>query len=252
VSDLPSYVWALVLAGAIGIPAVVGVAVFRGAIASGLGRRTAAMVVAVAGVVWGGWLVSSGVLADAGAFRQDPTVLRPWIGVAVIAVLAAVLLAARIPVVKRILADPGMPARLALAQTFRVLGVGFLVVLALGKLPAVFALPAGLGDIAIGVAAPFVARQLARGRNRRGAVWFNIMGIVDLAVAVSIGFLAALGPYRPLHVTPSTEAVTLLPLVLIPVTAVPLAIALHVVSLRALHATGRRVAPAGRTVPAAG
>jgi hypothetical protein len=28
------------------------------------------------------------------------------------------------------------------------------------------------------------------------AVWFNIFGLVDLAVAVGIGFLAGLGPAR--------------------------------------------------------
>jgi hypothetical protein len=141
-------------------------------------------------------------------------------------------------VVSRILADPGTPARLAWPHTLRVLGGVFLIVLALDKLPAVFAIPAGLGDIAVGVAAPFVAWRLASGTDRggavRSAVWFNILGIVDLAVAVSIGFLAGLGPTRLLQVTPSTEALTLLPLALIPTTAVPLAVALHLVSLRRL------------------
>jgi hypothetical protein len=109
----------------------------------------------------------------------------------------------------------------------------FLIAWGLGELPAVFAVPAGLGDIAVGVSAPIVAWRLSRGR-RAGAVWFNVLGIVDLAVAVSIGFLAGLGPTALLHVTPSTEAVTTLPLALIPTTAVPLAIGLHLVSLRGL------------------
>jgi hypothetical protein len=54
-----------------------------------------------------------------------------------------------------------------------------------------------------------------------------------LAVAVTIALLATLGP---VHVTPSTEALTLLPLILVPTVAVPLAVALHVVSLRRLRA----------------
>ena len=85
----------------------------------------------------------------------------------------------------------------------------FLIVAVLGKLPAAFVLPAGLGDMAIGVSAPFVARRLTRGTDRRatnGAVWFNIMGIVDLVVAVSLGLLAGLGPSPLLHVTPTTVA----------------------------------------------
>lgn len=108
---------------------------------------------------------------------------------------------------------------------------------ALGELPAVFAVPAGLGDITVGVAAPFVAWRLSCRGDRRGAVWFNVLGIVDLLVAVGIGFLAAPGPANLLSVTPSTAAIAMLPLVLIPTTAVPLAVALHVVSLRRLRAT---------------
>ena len=43
--DLPSYVWALVLAGAIGIPAATSAVLYRGAIAASLGRRAATTVV---------------------------------------------------------------------------------------------------------------------------------------------------------------------------------------------------------------
>jgi hypothetical protein len=54
-------------------------------------------------------------------------------------------------------------------------------------------------------------------------------------VAVSIGGLAGLGPAHVIDSTPSTIEVTLLPLALIPTTAVPLAVALHIVSLRRLR-----------------
>jgi hypothetical protein len=57
--------------------------------------------------------------------------------------------------------------------------------------------------------------------------------------ALSVGFLAGLGPWRPLGVTPSTEPLSLLPLPLVPTVAVPLAIALHLVSLHRLHVTAR-------------
>jgi hypothetical protein len=80
-----------------------------------------------------------------------------------------------------------------------------------------------------------------------------VLGIVDLVVAVSIGYLAGLGPNPLLHMTPSTEAVALLPLALIPTTAVPLAIALHLVSLRRLRAAARPDATVGgHIVQAAG
>jgi hypothetical protein len=125
-------------------------------------------------------------------------------------------------------------------HTLRVIGVAFLIALALGTLPAVFALPAGIGDIAVGISAPFIARRLARG-DRSGAVWFNVLGLLDLVVAVGIGFLAGLGPAQLLHVSPSTIEVTLLPLALIPSTAVPLAMALHITSLVRLRRAPARM-----------
>jgi hypothetical protein len=239
VYDLPVYVWVLVFAGVVGIPAAGCAALYRGAIAAGLARRVAATVAGTAGVGWGAWVLASGLLAYAGAYRQEPAVARPWIVVALTAALLATLLGTRIPVVSRIVAEPGMPARLAMAQAPRVVGAVFLVALALGDLPAIFAIPAGVGDIAVGLAAPFVARRLARSGGRTGGMWFNILGIVDLTLAVSLGFLAGLGPARLIPVTPSTEAIGLLPLVLIPTAAVPLAVALHIVSLRRLRAAAR-------------
>jgi len=239
VYNLPTYVWTLVLIGVIGIPATTCVMLYRGAITAGLSRRTATAVAAVAAAVLGGWLAASGLLARAGIYHQASGQAAPWFGVAFAALLIALLLATRIPVVARILAAPGTPARLAVPHTLRVVGVTFLIVMALGRLPAVFALPAGLGDIAAGLAAPFVARRLARGTGHTRAMWFNLFGIVDLVVALSVGFLAGLGPWRPLDVTPTTEPLSLLPLALVPTVAVPLAIALHIVSMRQLRTAAR-------------
>jgi hypothetical protein len=237
--DLPAYVWALVLAGVIGIPAITCLMLYRGALAAGLGRRTATMVTGVAAAGLGGWLLASGLLARAGAYHQSSGQAAPWFGVAVAGTLLGLLAATRIPVVARILAAPGTPARLALPHTLRVVGVTFLLVMAQGHLPAVFALPAGLGDIAAGLAAPLVARRLTQGGGRTRAVWFNLFGLLDLVVALSIGFLAGLGPWQPFAVTHSTEPLSLLPLALVPTVAVPLALALHLVSLRRLRAAAQ-------------
>ena len=228
--DLPIYVWALVLGGAIGIPAATSAMLYRGAIAAGLGRRAATAVTTTTAAVLGAWLVVSGLLAGAGVYRQDPGEIVPWFVVAVGGTLIALLLATRIPVISRILSDPGTPARLALPHSLRVVGVSFLIVMALGHLPAAFAMSAGLGDIAIGVAAPFVALQLARGTGRAGAALFNVLGMLDLLVAGTLGFLL----FRLIEVTPSTAPLFVLPLALIPTVAVPLALTLHIVSLRRL------------------
>ncbi|MEU9213675.1 hypothetical protein AB0D27_38725 [Streptomyces sp. NPDC048415] len=138
--------------------------------------------------------------------------------------LAVLLAATRLPAVRGALAAPDTVARLTLPHTLRVVGVVFLIVMALGDLPAAFALPAGLGDIAAGIAAPFV----------------------DLVVAVSARVVAGL-----LGITPSIEAVTVMPLVLIPALAVPTAVALHITALRKLAAVPRPDARADARVGAA-
>jgi hypothetical protein len=248
VNGLPGYVWAIVWIGVVGLPAATLLVLARGASAIRLPARTGTAVVLVASVVWAAWLAGSVALAQADVYRLSATGPNPSIPITLVAVLTGTLLATRIPALARMLADAGAPARLALPQTFRVVGGVFLLVAALGKLPAVFAVPAGIGDIAVGLAAPFVAWRLSRRSDRTGAVWFNVLGIVDLVVAVTIGFLAAPGPANLLSVTPSTEAVTLLPLALIPTTVVPLAIALHVVSLHRLRAAHRTAAPTAAAI----
>jgi hypothetical protein len=241
VADLPRYVWALVLIGVIGIPATTAVGLFVSRVSGDGNRRVAGTVAAGLAAVWAAWIIVSAVLADAGAYRQSITQTRPWIGVAAGGALLGALTATAVPAVGNALRSPGALAWLAIPHTFRVVGAAFIVVMALGKLPAVFALPAGLGDIAVGIAAPFIARRLANG-DRTGATWFNILGIVDLIIAVSIGFLAGLGPSPLLDATPSTADVAVLPLALIPTTAVPLAVALHVTSLIRLRTAAVRAA----------
>jgi hypothetical protein len=236
-STLPIYVWAIVLVGLIGTTATICIMLWRGALSAGFGRRTAIAVASGAGIVWATWVLASGLLAHADVYRFAPSKAQPWLPVAMTVSIAAVLLATRIPVVSRILTQPDALWRLTLPQIFRVVGVNFLVVMALGKLPAVFALPAGLGDIAIGVEAIFVARSLRRGVVSRRTVWFNILGLVDLVVALGIGVTAAPGVAHLLSLTPSTEQIALLPLVLVPTTVVPLAVALHLLSLRKLVST---------------
>ncbi len=242
--DLPAYVWALVLIAAIGFPVTTGIALYRGAVQAGISRGTAVAVAVAAAGVLGGWLVVSGMLARAGVYRQAPGDGVPWFPVAFAGVLGALLLATRIRLVSRILSAPGAPARLVLPHTLRVVGVVFLIVMAQGHLPVAFAVPAGVGDIAIGVAAPFVARQLARGAGRTEALRFHVLGLVDLVVALSVGFLL----FVLVEATPSTEPLILLPLALIPTVAVPLAFALHIESLRQLRTATRSQEDQTRTL----
>jgi hypothetical protein len=158
--------------------------------------------------------------------------------------LGTLLALSRIPVVARALTAPGMASRLVGPRSFRVAGVVFLFYLALGHLPALFALPAGLGDIATGIAAPLVALRLAQGPGRRAAVWFNALGMTDLVAALTLG---ALTGFQLLSITPSSAPITELPLALIPTATVPLLFALHLTSTFTLARTPRPPPSAARS-----
>jgi hypothetical protein len=86
------------------------------------------------------------------------------------------------------------------------------------------------------------AALLIRRWRSGGAVWFNALGLLDMLTALVLGFLGGLGAHPVLAATPSTQALTLLPLALTPTTVVPMAMALHMVSLARLRATTRAVA----------
>ncbi len=239
--DPPGYLWAITIAGVIAIPALTCVVLYGGAQRAGLGRRRAALLAVGAAVVLGGWFTASAVIAGHGWYHTRLGHGVPWLPVAVVGFLGTLLALRRIPVVARALAAPGMMSRLMLPHSFRVAGAAFLITMALGHLPALFALPAGLGDITAGIAALLVARRLARGTGRRAALWFNAYGITDLAVALTLG---ALTGYQLLNVTPSGAPISELPLALIPTAAVPLLLALHITSLLALRRAPRTPLPA--------
>jgi hypothetical protein len=244
--DPPAYFSVVTLIGAIGIPALTCVVLYRGALAADLGRGRATLLAGVAAVVLGGWLATSIVLANAGTYHTQLGVQPPWLVIAFATALVVIVAATRLPIVRKALSTVGTPSRLLLPHTLRVAGLAFVIAMALGQLPALFALPAGLGDIAVGISAPFVARKLARGDGRRRAVWFNALGIVDLVVALSLG---ALTGFQLIHVAPLADAITEFPLALIPTTTVPLLLALHITSLRQL-ARARSTSPVARVATA--
>jgi hypothetical protein len=117
-------------------------------------------------------------------------------------------------------------------QVYRVAGLVFLAQWAGGMAPAAFAFPAGLGDFLTGLLALPAAFALARGGAdaKRKAVLWNLFGIADFVVALSLGVMTAPGPLQALAFDNPNRLTY--PLVLIPAFAVPLSLMLHVVSLR--------------------
>jgi hypothetical protein len=239
--DPPAYLWALTIAGVIAILAVTCVVLYGGAERAGLGRRRAALLAGGTAVVLGGWFTASAVIAGHGWYDTRLGHRVPWLPIAVAGFFGTLLALRRIPVVARALAAPGLASRLEYPHLFRVEGVAFLIMMALGHLPALFALPAGLGDIAAGIAAPLVARRLAQGGGRRAALWYNAFGMTDLVVALTLG---ALTGFQLLKVTPSAAPIFELPLALIVTAGVPLLFVLHITSMSALARARRTLLPA--------
>ena len=135
-------------------------------------------------------------------------------------------------------------------QAWRWAGAQFFWLYAWNVLPGLFAFPAGFGDVAIGITAPWIVLGLVRNplfaASRRFFIW-NVLGIVDFVVAVSMGVLSS-GLFQKiteLNGNVTTSPMNRLPLVLIPAFAVPLFTMLH---LTALFQARRLAAPGNRTL----
>jgi hypothetical protein len=116
------------------------------------------------------------------------------------------------------------PRILTMIQSRRLAGFVFLVLAAYGILPRVFALPAGWGDITIGATA---ALHLASPRRRILFMTWQVLGITDLVMALTLGALAGFIDPRGVPNSP----MTVLPLSLIPTFAVPLLLILHIICI---------------------
>ena len=190
------------------------------------------------------WLVSVLILSANDAFMRGPGALPLPILAGFLTPLLVFLAAFwRVTPFRDFVMSIDLPA-MAGVQAWRFGGLGFIALYSYGVLPGLFAWPAGLGDMAIGLTAPLVIHALRRqpsfAAGRRFQVW-NLLGILDLMVAVSLGATSAvLGIGISAEIT--TFPMGVLPLVLVPTFLVPLFFILHLASL--LQA--RRMVAAGR------
>jgi hypothetical protein len=228
---LPIYLWVMTYAEVAAIEGAAASVLFRGARRAGLGTRRATGISVGAVLVFGGWLAASSVIGARGGYHFRLGHGVPWLPVAVIGYLGALIALSRLRLVARALNAPGALNRLMMPHSFRIAGIVFVVAMLLGKLPPLFALPAGFGDIAVGVATPWITRKLADGSGTRAAVWFNLFGMADLISALALG---ALTGFRIVSVNPPATLNSELPLVLVPTVGVPLLFALHITSLTLL------------------
>jgi hypothetical protein len=128
------------------------------------------------------------------------------------------------------------PTWLVALQLYRVNGSVFLAAGLSGLLPGMWALPAGIGDVLTGLFAVPAAIAVATGtaQGRTAAIIWNIFGLADLALAVSLGFITSPGPFQLIVPNVPGIGAGAYPNVLTPAFVVPSSILLHALSLRQL------------------
>jgi hypothetical protein len=185
----------------------------------------------LAGAV-GAWVGLASGLAGLGllSFSLDQPV--PLLGVLFATPLVALAVAWQ--------ASPGLRAALLEIPTpllvrlngFRVLGVLFLALAAVGRLGGPFPFSAGVGDIITGALALPVAMLVARdpARHARLVGRWNLFGALDLFAAVGLGLTSANGsPIQLFFFGAGSEAMQHLPFSLVPTVLVPFYLMTHAV-----------------------
>ncbi len=226
------------------------IATFARSAASGPRNQKQRLVIGMALAIAAWFGLSSG-LAAAGDFSPANgafalpllalSLLVPFaIGVSVILLVAPI---------RQLVSQPAVQTTVIAVHALRAVeGSAFLLMAAFGVLPAIFAIPAGAGDVIAGLAAFSAIRWLRAGRWGRVVVW-NLFGVLDLLNAAVLGVLTAPGLLNLFHATPTSAWLLVEPLVVIPSFVVPFYLLLHFISLRYLASarSQAQTAPAVRT-----
>jgi hypothetical protein len=114
-------------------------------------------------------------------------------------------------------------------NSWRIAGIAFLWGMTQGLLDPAFAIPAGIGDILIGVTAIPFAIFLWKGYSwsKYAVIVWSVLGIADLVNAVSIGLIT--------NPDFATSTMATFPWILVPTVFVPLALVLHGITLYRLR-----------------
>jgi hypothetical protein len=144
--------------------------------------------------------------------------------------IAAVFVSSRVAVVRESVDSLPLQALVGI-HAVRFIGIVFLILGARGELSPLFAERAGWGDV-ITAAIAIVLVLIGLGKVPRGVLFaWNVFGMLDLLVAVGTAtFLVARGDI------PGVQPLLSLPLILVPIFAVPLLFATHVALFRRLRA----------------
>ena len=195
-------------------------------------RRTTWLAVMIPDTLWFAFAWSAAIN---GVFRTGASPW-PWLPLAIF--LPVMIGTPLLLLSKRVgqVLDAMPAAWLVALQLYRVFGGWALAGWLHGALPGVFALPAGIGDVMTGLFAVPVAIAVASGtaRGRKAAIAWNIFGLADFAVAITLGMVTSPGRFQLIVPSVASIGAGAYPDVLTPAFVVPGSILLHVLSLRQL------------------
>src|SRR6184192_2657903 len=203
-------------------------AIVIAALSSGFGSKAATRVRIVLSL--SSWFVVVIILAATRALYYEHGLGSPGLGMAVaLPIVILCVVVARIRSLRE--GFHRVPLWLLVGvHAVRLLGTSFIILYAAGRLPAPFAPVAGWGDIFVGATAlPLARLAYRRPANARPILWiWNVIGLVDLIAAVSLGVTSSPGPQRLIFAEPSSAMMTTLPWLLIPGFLVPLLFTVHI------------------------
>ncbi len=182
------------------------------------------------------WFFASLLLTWSGFYQGSLTRIPTIPFGLLIPIAAGVVMFRSSPLVRRVV-DVIPQSWIVTIQFYRVEGAIFLTLYAAGYLPGEFAWPAGIGDVIVGLLAPVAGiAYMRRAHGSAGLVraW-NLLGLTDLIVAVTTGFLTSPSPVQMLALDRPNQLVSAFPLAMIPVFLVPLSVLLHLASLKKLR-----------------
>lgn len=200
----------------------------------GLGLSVRAVVVAALGEL--AWLSTCGWLASSGYLVSDVAAMPPLLlRVIVLPALALVVAIAALPATGAAL-DHARTDWLVSAQAFRLpLELILHGLFVAGALPRRLTFAGANLDIATGALALLLGYLMHKRRARPAAVWaFNALGLCLLSAIVVMAMLSAPTPMQVWDDPPTLTLPFHVPFVWLPGYLVPLALLLHLLSLRAL------------------